>query len=51
MLKLIENDKKWLKHNLVWTNHNGNTTFNTRPVKLETNNIEVSTIKPKARVY
>ncbi len=45
------NDTKWLKHNLVWTNHTGNTTFNTRPVKLNTNNEEVSSIAPKARVY
>ena len=45
------NDKKWMKHNLVWTDINGKTSFDARPVQLETNNNEVNSIAPKARVY
>ena len=45
------NDKKWLKHNLVWTNESGCTKFNFRNVELRTNSDEVETIAPKERVY
>ena len=45
------NDKKWLKHNLVWTNEDGCTKFNFRNVELSTNSDEVETIAPKERVY
>ena len=45
------NDKKWLKHNLVWTNEDGCTKFNFRNVELRTNSDEVETIAPKERVY
>ena len=44
-------DKKWLKHNLVWTSENGSTKFNFRNVELKTNSNEVETIAPKERVY
>ena len=45
------NDKKWLKHNLVWTNEDGYTKFDFRNVELKTNSDEVETIAPKERVY
>ena len=45
------NDKKWLKHCLVWVDNNGKTKNNFREVKLETGNKEIETIEPKARVY
>ena len=45
------NDKKWLKHNLAWVKSNGSTKFDFRPVKLETNDKEVESVAPKARVY
>ena len=44
-------DKKWLKHNLVWTSEDGSTKFNFRNVELKTNSDEVETIAPKERVY
>ncbi len=45
------NDKKWLKHCLVWVNKDGKTKSNYREVTLETKNKEIETIEPKARVY
>ena len=45
------NDKIWMKHNLVWTNNDGKSSFDSRPVQLETKTEEVKTIAPKARVY
>ena len=45
------NDKNWLKHNLVWLEKNGKTSFHHRPVQLNTKNNEVKSIAPKARVY
>ena len=44
-------DKKWLKHNLIWTDNEGRTKFDSRPVQLNTNTKEVNSIAPKARVY
>ena len=44
-------DKKWLKHNLIWTDNEGSTKFDSRPVQLNTNTKEVNSIAPKARVY
>ncbi len=44
-------DKKWLKHNLVWTNEDGSTKFGFRDVELKTDSKEVETVAPKERVY
>ena len=44
-------DKKWLKHCLVWVAKDGKTKNNFREVTLETKNKEIETIEPKARVY
>ena len=45
------NDNKWLKHTLVWVNKNSKTNHDFKKVQLKTNNNEVKTIVPKARVY
>ena len=45
------NDKKWLKHALVWINKGGDTKKDFRAVNLETKSKEIQTIEPKARVY
>ncbi len=45
------NDKVWLKHSLVCLNSKGKIKIQYRPVNLKTNNKEIKTIEPKARVY
>ena len=45
------NDNKWLKHTLVWVNKDSKTNHDFKKVQLKTNNNEVKTIAPKARVY
>ena len=44
-------DKKWLKHSLIWANKDGKTETRFRKVNLQTNSKEIKTIEPKARVY
>ena len=44
-------DKKWLKHSLIWANKDGKTETRYRKVNLQTNSKEIKTIEPKARVY
>ena len=44
-------DKKWLKHSLIWVNKDGKTETRFRKVNLQTNSKEIKTIEPKARVY
>ena len=44
-------DKKWLKHSLIWVNNDGKTETRFRKVNLQTNSKEIKTIEPKARVY
>jgi len=45
------NDKKWLKHSMIWIDNDGKTFTKYRQVKLKTNSKEIKTIEPKARVY
>ena len=45
------NDKKWMKHSMIWIDDNGNTSTKYRQVNLKTNSNEIKTIEPKARVY
>ena len=44
-------DKKWLKHSLIWAKKDGQTETRFRKVNLKTNSKEIKTIEPKARVY
>ncbi|MCX7109575.1 MAG: succinate dehydrogenase flavoprotein subunit [Proteobacteria bacterium] len=44
-------DENWLKHTLVWLDHNHQLTIDYRPVHLYTLSDEVDTIAPKPRVY
>ena len=44
-------DKNWMKHTLAWLDDKGNTTFDYRPVHLNTLSNEVQSVPPKARVY
>ncbi len=45
------NDKKWLKHSLVWVDSDEKTRIGYREVNLKTKSKEIKTIEPKARVY
>ena len=44
-------DKKWLKHAVIWVDEKGKTNTKFRKVNLKTNSKEIKTIEPKARVY
>lgn len=44
-------DKNWMKHTLMWIDHQGHTKLGYRPVNLFTLSNEVQPIAPKARVY
>jgi succinate dehydrogenase / fumarate reductase flavoprotein subunit len=44
-------DRNWMKHTLCWVDAQGATTFDYRPVHLNTLTDEVETIPPKARTY
>ena len=44
-------DKDWLKHTMVTVSKDGKSTFDYKPVKLETLTNEVETVKLKARTY
>jgi len=44
-------DKKWLKHSVIWVDEKGKTNTKFRKVNLKTNSKEIKTIEPKARVY
>jgi succinate dehydrogenase / fumarate reductase flavoprotein subunit len=44
-------DVNWMKHTLIWVDHDGGVTLDYRPVNLETLTDEVETVPPKARVY
>ena len=45
------NDKKWMKHSMVWVNEDAQSKIKYRPANLKTNTKEIKTIEPKARVY
>lgn len=45
------NDKKWMKHSLIWVDDKGKTKIGYRPVTLTTLTNEVEPVPPKARVY
>ena len=44
-------DQNWMKHTLCWVDANGNTTFDYRPVHLNTLTDDVESVPPKARTY
>ncbi len=44
-------DANWLKHTLVWVDPRGRTSFDHRPVHLNTLTAEVESIAPKKRTY
>ena len=44
-------DQNWLKHTLCWVQASGATTFDYRPVHLNTLTADVESIPPKARTY
>ena len=44
-------DENWMKHTLCWVDPEGATTFDYRPVHLNTLTDEVESIPPKARTY
>jgi succinate dehydrogenase / fumarate reductase flavoprotein subunit len=44
-------DQNWLKHTLCWVDARGETSFDYRPVHLQTLTDEVESIPPKARTY
>jgi succinate dehydrogenase / fumarate reductase, flavoprotein subunit len=44
-------DQNWLKHTLCWVDARGSTTFDYRPVHLNTLSDDVEPIPPKARTY
>ncbi|MCB1555735.1 MAG: succinate dehydrogenase flavoprotein subunit [Alphaproteobacteria bacterium] len=44
-------DKKWMKHTLIWCDEAGKTKIDYRPVTLTTMTDEVEAVPPKARVY
>jgi succinate dehydrogenase / fumarate reductase flavoprotein subunit len=44
-------DQNWMKHTLCWVDAHGNTTFDYRPVHLNTLTDDVESVPPKARTY
>jgi succinate dehydrogenase / fumarate reductase flavoprotein subunit len=44
-------DQNWMKHTLCWVDANGQTTFDYRPVHLNTLTDDVDSVPPKARTY
>ncbi len=44
-------DENWMKHTLAWVDASGQTSFDYRPVHLETLTDEVDVVPPAARVY
>jgi succinate dehydrogenase / fumarate reductase, flavoprotein subunit len=44
-------DQNWMKHTLCWVDAKGSTSFDYRPVHLNTLTDDVETVPPKARVY
>jgi succinate dehydrogenase / fumarate reductase, flavoprotein subunit len=44
-------DQNWMKHTLCWVDARGSTSFDYRPVHLNTLTDEVESIPPKARTY
>jgi succinate dehydrogenase / fumarate reductase flavoprotein subunit len=44
-------DQNWMKHTLCWVNGRGETTFDYRPVHLNTLTDDVASVPPKARTY
>jgi succinate dehydrogenase / fumarate reductase flavoprotein subunit len=44
-------DQNWMKHTLCWVDARGNTTFDYRPVHLNTLTDDVESVPPKARTY
>ncbi|HTV98017.1 MAG TPA: succinate dehydrogenase flavoprotein subunit [Steroidobacteraceae bacterium] len=44
-------DQNWMKHTLCWVDSRGDTTFDYRPVHLNTLTDDVEPIAPKARTY
>jgi succinate dehydrogenase / fumarate reductase flavoprotein subunit len=44
-------DKKWMKHTVIWVDEDGKTKIDYRPVIMKTLTDEIEPIPPKARVY
>ncbi len=44
-------DQNWMRHTLCWVDVHGNTTFDYRPVHLNTLTDDVESVPPKARTY
>jgi len=44
-------DQNWMKHTLCWVDAHGKTTFDYRPVHLNTLTDDVESVPPKARTY
>jgi succinate dehydrogenase / fumarate reductase flavoprotein subunit len=44
-------DKKWMKHSMLWLNNDGQVKIDYKPVQLDTHTDEVQTIPPVKRVY
>ncbi|HJK86514.1 MAG TPA: succinate dehydrogenase flavoprotein subunit [Candidatus Megaira endosymbiont of Nemacystus decipiens] len=44
-------DKKWMKHSMLWLDASGEVKIDYRPVVFDTNDDEVETIEPVKRVY
>jgi succinate dehydrogenase / fumarate reductase flavoprotein subunit len=44
-------DKKWMKHTVMWLDEKNKTTLGYRPVHMNTLSNEVETVPPVARVY
>jgi succinate dehydrogenase / fumarate reductase flavoprotein subunit len=44
-------DKKWMKHSMLWLDESGKVKIDYKPVQLETNTTEVETVAPVKRVY
>ena len=44
-------DKKWMKHTMLWLDKSGKVTIDYKPVTLDTHTDEVETVPPVKRVY
>ena len=44
-------DKKWMKHTIVYVDNKGKTKFDSRPVSMKTMTDEIKPFPPKKRVY
>ena len=44
-------DKKWMKHTMLWLKNSGEVKINYRQVRMDTNDSEVNSVPPAKRVY